>query len=243
MTGPTLIDLTDLRDPVLTPLQKVSLMATARRPVTLSRDAVLDAARAATGLDDFGALDFRPRLDCWMAAANEDDNASTVARTNVWQLAVRCATTRLRLEDFIRRHPQINDIAIEQPIVIAGTPRSGTTFLLELLGADPRLRALRWWEALTPIPGPADAPTAEDANPRRTRAQANWTAIETLLPYQRLMHAFSADHIAEDIDLHVPNFSPPTCWNGPPTCRAGATTTSPKISAAATPMPSAPCRC
>ena len=208
MTSTTrLIDLADLRDPVLTPLQKISLMATARRPVILSRDAVLDAARRATGLDDFGALDFLPRLDCWMQAANEDDNASTVARTNVWQLAVRCAVTRLRLEDFIRRHKQIHDIQIEQPIVVAGTPRSGTTFMLELLGADPRFRALRWWEALSPIPGPGDAPTEQDENPRRTRAQANWNAIETLLPHQRLMHEFSADHIAEDIDLHVPNFS------------------------------------
>jgi hypothetical protein len=202
-----IIELTDLRAPVLSPLQKVALQATSRRPVTLTREAVLDAARAATRLEDFGALDFLPRLDCWMQATNEDANASPLARTNVWQLAVRCAANRLRLEDFIRRHPQVDDVVIEKPIVVAGTPRSGTTFMLELLGADPRFRALRWWEALFPIPGPADAPTAADANPRRTRAQANWRAIENLLPHQRLMHAFSADHIAEDIDLHVLNFS------------------------------------
>jgi hypothetical protein len=113
----------------------------------------------------------------------------------------------LRLEDFIARHPQINDVVIEKPIVVAGTPRSGTTFMLELLSADPRFRALPWWEALSPIPGPNDAPTEQDPNPRRTRALANARSLEALLPHQRLMHEFSADHIAEDIDLHVLNFS------------------------------------
>jgi hypothetical protein len=179
MAATQFIDLTDLRNPERSALQKMVLAATARRPVTLTRAAVLDAARAQTGLDDFGAEDFLPRLDCWMQAVEEDANASTVARTNVYQLAVRCAANRLRLEDFIRRHPQVSEVRIEKPIVVAGTPRSGTTFMLELLGA----------------------------NPRRTRAAANWRSIEALLPHQKLMHAFSADHIAEDIDLHVMNFS------------------------------------
>jgi hypothetical protein len=207
MAATQFIDLTDLRNPERSALQKMVLAATARRPVTLSRAAVLNAARAQTGLDDFGAEDFLPRLDCWIQAVEEDVNASTFARTNVYQLAVRCAANRLRLEDFIRRHPQVSEVRIEKPIVVAGTPRSGTTFMLELLGADPRLRSLRWWEALLPIPGPNDAPNEHDANPRRTRAAANWRSIESLLPHQKLMHAFSADHIAEDIDLHVMNFS------------------------------------
>ena len=205
--APVLIDIDDLTAPNLTKMQQLALTATARRPVTLSREAVLTAARAATKLEDFGAADFLPRLDCWMDAVNEDANLSSFGRTNVWQMAVRSAVNRLRLEDFIRRHPEIEDITIERPIIVAGTPRSGTTFMLELLGADARFRSLRWWEALTPIPGPNDAPTAADPNPRRTRAAANWRAIETLLPYQHLMHSFSADHIAEDIDLHVLDFS------------------------------------
>jgi hypothetical protein len=208
MTGTaTRIDIQDLRDPVLTPMQKLALAATARRPVTLTTEAVLNAARAATGLDDFGAPDFLPRLDCWMQSVEEDANASTFARTNVFQLAVRCAANRLRLEDFISRHPDVENVPIERPIIVAGVPRTGTTFMLELLGADERFRSLRWWEALMPIPGPNDAPTANDPNPRRTRAQANWRAIETMLPHQRLMHEFSADHIAEDIDLHTMDFS------------------------------------
>ncbi len=205
--GPVLIDIEDLLAPRLSPRQQLALDATARRPVTLDREAVLRAAQATTKLEDFGATDFLPRLDCWMAAVNEDTNLSGFGRTNVWQMAVRSAVNRLRLEDFIRRHPEVAEIDVGRPIIIAGTPRSGTTFMLELLGADPRFRSLRWWEALAPIPGPNDAPTDFDPNPRRTRAAANWRALETLLPLQHLMHSFSADHIAEDIDLHVMNFS------------------------------------
>ena len=35
---------------------------------------------------------------------------------------------------------QIADVVIDRPIMIAGLPRSGTTHLVNLLAADPRLR-------------------------------------------------------------------------------------------------------
>jgi hypothetical protein len=202
-----IIDLTDLRDPVLTPVQQAALAAAAAHEVTFSRAAVLEAAMAETGLSDFGPTDFLERLDVWLRAIDEDANASAITRVNMFQMTRRYAATRLRLEDFIRRHPAALDVRIDRPIIVAGLPRSGTTHLLGLLGADTRLRSLPWWEAIAPIPVSGDEPTADDPNPRRTRAEAGWAGYQAVLPYMRIMHEFSADHISEDIELQALDFS------------------------------------
>jgi hypothetical protein len=201
------IRLTDLKNPERTEIQRAALAACEAQPVVLSVPAVLAAARAQTGLSDFGAEDFLPRLAVWLQAIDEDENASAVTRTNLFHMTVRFAATRLRLEDFIRQHPQVLDIKIDRPIIVAGLPRSGTTHLLGLLSADQRLRALPWWEAIAPVPAAGDEPTAEDPNPRRSRAEAGWRMHEAVLPYMAIMHEFSADHISEDIELQALDFS------------------------------------
>jgi hypothetical protein len=201
------IDITDLRDPILTPAQQGALDATAGLQIVFSEEAILGAARAETGLSDFGADDFRERLGVWIQAIEEDANASSVTRANLFQMMVRYAATRLRVEDLIGRHPEILDIVIDRPIIVAGLPRSGTTHMLGLLSADTRLRSLPWWEAIAPVPDPGDAPTAEDPNPRWTRADLGWQSYEAMLPHMAVMHEFSADHISEDIELQAIDFS------------------------------------
>ncbi|MGI4746872.1 MAG: sulfotransferase family protein [Janthinobacterium lividum] len=208
-TRPTaqIIDITDLRTPVLTDIQRGALQAAAAIPVTFTRAAILDAATVETGLSDFGNEDFLERLDIWLQAIDEDENASALTRLNLFQMTIRYAATRLRVEDIVRRHPEILDIVIDRPIIVAGLPRSGTTHLLDLLSADNRLRSLPWWEAIAPVPAPGDEPGELDANPRHTRAEAGWQGFEAVLPYMKVMHEFSADHISEDIELQALDFS------------------------------------
>ena len=204
----TLIDIVDLLDPVRTPLQEQIYQAVAAAaPVVFDEETILAAARAQTGLTDFGAQDFLERLSVWCEAIEEDDNASAVTRSNLHQMMIRYAATRLRVEDMVTRHPEILDVVIDRPIIVAGLPRSGTTHLLGLLSADTRLRSLPWWEAIAPIPAPDEAPTAADPNPRWTKAEADWRAAEALLPYMAIMHEFSPDHISEDIELQAIDFS------------------------------------
>ena len=127
------IDITDLHDPVLTEIQAGARAAAAAHPVSFDIEAIFAEARAQTGLSDFGEMDFVDRLKVWLQAIDEDANASAVTRHNLYAMTVRFAATRLRLEDLIRRHPEILDIEIDRPIIVAGLPRSGTT---HLLGSD-----------------------------------------------------------------------------------------------------------
>jgi hypothetical protein len=204
-----LIEITDLHEPILTEVQKQVLAGaeSAAAQIVFKPEIILGAARAQTGLSDFGAEDFRERLAVWCQAVDEDENASAVTRANLFQMMIRYAATRLRIEDIVKRHPQILDIVIDRPIIVAGLPRSGTTHLLGLLSADRRLRSLPWWEAIAPVPAPDEEPTADNPNPRWTKAEEGWRGMEAILPYMAIMHEFSPDHISEDIELQAPDFS------------------------------------
>jgi len=201
------IEITDLLTPVLTPSQRGVLQATAGSVVDFSESAVLDTARALTGLSNFGPADFRERLNIWLKAIDEDSGASSVARVNLFLMCVRYAATRLRLENFIARHPEALEVMIDRPIMVAGLPRSGTTHLLSLLSADQRLRSLPWWEAIAPIPDPRDRVEPGQPDPRWIRAQAGWGRVDATLPYFKAMHEFSPDHVSEDIELQAIDFS------------------------------------
>ncbi len=61
---------------------------------------------------------------------------------------------RLLSEAAWKRHPGHSDIAITQPIFVTGLPRTGTTALHRLLGADPNHQGLELWLAEYPQPRP-----------------------------------------------------------------------------------------
>ena len=172
----------DMRAPILTELQQAALAAAAQARFEFTSAAILDAARAQTGLDDFGAMDFVERLDLWCECVREDRFLSPVSHAALWTMFVRYASDRLRVEDLCRRHPEILDIVIDRPIIVAGPPRSGTTHLLGLLSADERLRSLPSWEATAPVPTRPAAPTADDPTPRWSRAHAPCAQPYALMP-------------------------------------------------------------
>jgi hypothetical protein len=201
------IDISDLLEPVLSPLQRAVLDATSTQTVRLTATAVLEAARTETGLNDFGPVDFHDRLQTWLQAIEEDSEASSVTRVSLFQMCVRYATTRLRLEHFITQHPEVRNVPIDRPIIVAGLPRSGTTYLLNLLSADQRLRSLPWWEAIAPIPDPRDPAVTGQPDPRWTRAQEGWLQQDAMLPHLKAMHEFSPDHVSEDVEFQAIDFS------------------------------------
>lgn len=197
------IRLTDLAHPVLSELQRTVSEQAKAHPVTMTTDAVLAAARERTGLSDFGPDDFRERLGMWMQALEDDRELSAVGRASAFNEAVRYAAARLQVEDTIRRHPEILDIDVDRPLVIAGLPRSGTTYLLQLLSADRRLRSLPHWEAVRPVREPY---VGDGGDTRYDLCAAEWAQTDAVMPYVKAIHEFSPDHISEDIELQGLDF-------------------------------------
>ena len=92
----------DLAHPRLTPAAMDMIRAAEQAPpVMMTVDAVLDAARAETGLSDFGAMDFVERLNLMLCAADEDE-LNALGRSFFFADMVRYASNRLRVEDTVR---------------------------------------------------------------------------------------------------------------------------------------------
>ena len=91
------IRIADLAHPELTDEQRAAIARAAAVPVTLTEEAVLDAALRQTGLDDFGSDDFRPRLRVWLATVNEDERMNAVGRLGLYASCVRFLANRLKL--------------------------------------------------------------------------------------------------------------------------------------------------
>jgi len=201
------IRITDLRQPELTERQRVALAAAEAHPVQLDSAAVLADATRETALSDFGAADFRDRLDIWLADADADTDLTAFGRAAVYRVCVRFAATRLKMVRMLDEHPEIEQEPIVEPIIVIGLPRSGTTHLVNLLAADPRRRSLPYWEACEPVPEDGARGTSGSPDPRRARCAAGWAVTRELFPLMELMHPFDPDHIHEELELQGPDFS------------------------------------
>ncbi|MDT0575878.1 sulfotransferase [Croceicoccus sp. F390] len=204
----------DLAAPRANPAIKAAIAATPE--VTLTTRAVIEAARAATGLEDYGSPDFLPRLAIWLRSFDEDAGLNRVGRANGFADCVRQVATRLRFEERWNAYPDIADVVIDRPIVIAGLPRSGTTNLVNLLAADARLRSMPLWETMEPVARHEPPPAPQD-DPRRHDCQAMWSQFEALLPLMPAMHEMDPDAIHEDLELLGPDFA---CYVPEWVCRA-----------------------
>ena len=146
--------------------------------------ALIDAARSATGLDDFGDDSFREGLDILLRSLDSEADLNDRGREIASQYVVRTLGTRLKVEACYRDHPEIDSQAMPEPVFQLGLPRTGTTALGNLLAQDPHIRYLRVWEAMNPTP-PPDASRPDD--PRIAEAEVALAARHEPTPELRSM--------------------------------------------------------
>lgn len=202
MTAPNDIVIDDLADPRITPAIAAAREGPADFPADIDVDGILARASAMTGgLTDFGEdTGFRERLAVVIQSLAEDEGLTRGGRITILDHAVRVMANRLRIEDLVKRHPEILDIEIDRPLIIAGLPRSGTTHLVNWLARDERLRSLTLWESEEPVPS-APPPPPGEPDPREVRSAEFWGHFESMLPHMAAMHGMEASSIHEDNEL------------------------------------------
>ncbi|BBY23457.1 sulfotransferase family protein [Mycobacterium stomatepiae] len=195
------VRLTDLARPQFSAegQQILDMMAMMAAQCPLDADALHAQASADTGLHDFGPDDYRERLDVYLAALREIDGLHDAGVVNFYGQLLQLLKNRLLLTDLLRRHPEINDIELRSPIVIAGLPRTGTTHLHNLLAAPPTFRTMPYWESNEPFPLPNEIGVEPD--PRRTRMDVAVGVVNLVMPHFPLMHEMTTDHVHEEIQL------------------------------------------
>ena len=124
---------------------------------------LMAAAVARTGLDDFGDDSFREGLEILARALESEARLNARGEGFVYHRIGLHLAQRLHVEDWYRRHPEIDDVALEAPLFGLGLPRTGSTALSFLLAQDSSVRYLRIWEAAQPCPPPS---TVRGADPR-----------------------------------------------------------------------------
>ncbi len=199
--NPRDIHIDDMANPVVTPAIAAARQGSEDGADDLSVDEVLQRAIASTGgLIDFGEdQSFRERMDVILQAWREDEGLTRGGRIGLIDHMVRVMANRLRIEDIVKRHPEILDIKIDRPLFIAGLPRSGTTHLVNWLARDERLRSLTLWESEEPVAVSGIGPGEVD--PRQERSAELWGAFEAMLPHMAAMHGMDAASIHEDNEL------------------------------------------
>lgn len=163
-------------------------------PTRLLRD-----ARERTGLSDFGPDDFREGLEVLCDSIENEAKLHPIGRLILHGRIRGALETRLRAEALLKRHPEIHQIPITAPIVIAGLQRTGTTMLHRLLASDPRVRSLASWEALSPVPEKLDAP--RDRDPRIRSAVIAEKGLRVMAPEFFAIHPVEAHAPEEEVIL------------------------------------------
>jgi hypothetical protein len=163
-------------------------------------DELIARARHRVGLDDFGETPFENALEVLLRACREEADLSLFGRIALGWDSVRFLCNLLRLRDEEARHPEILDRPIAQPILVAGLPRSGTTFLHNLLAEDPANLAPRVWQVIHPYPD-----RSASADRRRQRVARQLRLFGMVAPEFRRLHPISANSPQEcsEITAHV----------------------------------------
>lgn len=170
--------------------------------------ALLAEARATSGLTEFGDEGFRaPLRELLRALAGARLNA--IGAASLRGRLVESLVTRLRAEEWFRRHPEILDETIEGPTVVVGMTRTGTTMLQRVLACDARHYSALWWETRHPTPYPGTHWDTPD--PRIPDAVEEVRQILEASPEQAAIHPWDAEAPDEEIMLlehtflsHVP---------------------------------------
>jgi hypothetical protein len=197
-----------------------------RDPLDLSFDGLLEDARAATGLEDFGDRSFEEGLGVLLAtyeAAGLRPGGRKRTRARLLQLLAN----RLKIERAWARLPDVRARPLRRPVYLTGLPRTGTSTLFNLLACDAASRPLLLWEGVCPDPldldGGGQAAQSGEPDPRMQMIQAGLDADRARNPDFDKIHFARADgpeecvlllaHTFRDVQLGIePLMQPYGAW-------------------------------
>jgi hypothetical protein len=160
----------------------------------LGEASLLEGARKATGLQDWGGEHFLEPLRVMLGDV-EASSLTTLARISTRDIGLHCLGNRLKLTAYLKRNPHVRDHQIKKPLFIIGFPRTGTTVLQNLLALDPDRRALPFWELMNPTPFHADR--AKDEAARIRAAKLKLRIAYWVLPEMAQVHEIRAESLEE----------------------------------------------
>jgi len=150
------------------------------------------AAARQTGLDDLGDTSILVGLHKLIDALDTEANLSENGRKRFETNIVNTLANRLRVEDYLRKHPDLLQRPVDRPMFVFGLPRTGTTLAINLPG--------RWtlknpWHALFLDDLTEVYPDAQFVMTHRDPVEVVGSAC-SLIKHVRLMFSDSVDTLS-----------------------------------------------
>jgi hypothetical protein len=152
----------------------------------MTLDEVIAAARAETGLTGIGDPAVTEGLDLLLRSYAQEAGFSERGEQLAHRDLVKYLSGRMRIEDWLSRHPELLERPVEKPLFVFGLPRTGTTLVINLLASDPARRAFLRWESHDPVPPPR--PEELTAGPRWQKMQDQTLASLQHMPQIAAIH-------------------------------------------------------
>ena len=170
----------------------------ARPGVQINADDLLDQARKQTGLDDFGDPWFLDPLHALIGFVNREAGLTSADAEPIRHVA-NMLCDRLKLVDFLKRYPDVEDEKVHVAGIIVAHPRGGSTLTQRLTARSPQLNATYFWELTTPVPLPDEK--FGDPSPRIKLGDEGVRQWLDSMPEYLAMHPQDAQYHEEDMQL------------------------------------------
>jgi hypothetical protein len=179
-----------------------ALLEKSRIPSTrISAADLIETAKRRSDLDDFGEGDFFEALSRLLESCQDEARLNLIGKIALKTDVLETLCARLQMERDRQLYPDITRQEIREPLFIVGLPRSGTSVLHRLLGADPEHRSPLMWEVRAPSP-----PTRGDEKRRIQRTKQSCNFFNWLVPTFRYAHTVGAEVPQECVSLMTPTF-------------------------------------
>jgi Sulfotransferase family len=172
-----------------------------RRLWSFQSETLCEEARRRTRLANFGDPPIDPALSILVNSLELEAGLHPLGRFLMRAHLRELLETRLRLvQAWSEETGALENAQIQRPVFITGMPRSGSTFLHELLAEDAENRVPRVWEVMFPIPGRNRA--RSKADPRVHKAEAFLWFFRRLAPRANSVYPIRAWTPHECVAIH-----------------------------------------
>ena len=165
---------------------------------------LLTDARTETGLTDLGDEGIIAPLNLLVGSLNKDAKLTERGEGAFIRTVTGYIANRLRVEDWLKHHPELLDRRVEKPMFVFGLPRTGTTLTINLLAEDPARRNFLRWEAFDSVPPPR--PEEMHVGPRFQKAQDQIDFSMKHIPHISAIHHEDGDSPCECQFAMTPSF-------------------------------------
>ena len=196
------IRITDLHQPVQTKAFHALSTELAPMDIDLSKGALLRFAEEQSDVP----IDIDPGLVERFTSVFEESlttaDVHQVGRFFYQQAAINGIIQMSRMNALRKANPEISAAPVNPPLVVAGMPRSGTTYLLQLLASEPGFTSVTKWECNTPFP-PQSVLCGEEEDKRKEEGFAANDFILSIAPYRQQIYDVGADEHTEEIEFMI----------------------------------------